>query len=133
MAAETGVVLASSAERPIHLDAIYVNQAADLICRLPMATLLLSRTGPLRQDFAGCNSPWPAVAPRARHHAIDDRKSPPAIRSDSSRVKMFPIANDTAHRSIPRKGQQRVNVIGHEEKKCDVPAKFGVIEFRGLK
>jgi len=46
---------------------------------------------------------------------------------------MFPIANDTAHRSIPRKGQQRVNVIGHEEKKCDVPAKFGVIEFRGLK
>ena len=50
-----------------------------------------------------------------------------------SSVKMFPIANDTAHRSIPLKGQQRVNVIGHEEKKCDVPAKFGVIEFRGLK
>lgn len=50
-----------------------------------------------------------------------------------SRVKMFPIANDTAHRSVPLKGQQCVNVIGHEEKKCDVPAKFGVIEFRGLK
>jgi hypothetical protein len=50
-----------------------------------------------------------------------------------SSVKMFPIANDTAHRSVPLKGQQRVNVIGHEEKKCDVPAKFGVIEFRGLK
>src|SRR5947207_9545058 len=83
MAAETGVVLASSAERPIHLDAIYVNQAADLICRLPMATLLLSRTGPLRQDFAGCNSLWSAIAPRARHRAIDDRKSPPATRFHS--------------------------------------------------
>ena len=50
-----------------------------------------------------------------------------------SSVKMFPIANHTAYRSVPLKGQQRVNVIGHKEKKCDVPAKFGVIEFRGLK
>jgi hypothetical protein len=53
--------------------------------------------------------------------------------SPFSSVKMFPIANDTAHRCVALKGEQRVNVIGHEEKKCDVPAEFGVVEFRGIK
>ena len=50
-----------------------------------------------------------------------------------SSVKMIPIANDTAHRCVALKGEQRVNVIGHEEKKCDVPPEFGLVEFRGIK
>ena len=48
-------------------------------------------------------------------------------------MKMFPIANDAAHRFVPLKRQERVNMIGHEEKKRDVLAELGVIKFRGLK
>jgi len=70
--------LASSAERPIHLGVIYVNQAVDLIYRLPMTILLLSRTGPLRQDFLGLQ-----LLPTLVMAQSMIKKSPPATRPDS--------------------------------------------------
>ena len=104
-------ILASSAERPIHLGVIYVNQAVDLIYRLPMTILLLSRTGPLRQDFLGLQ-----LLPTLVMAQSMIKKALLPLDPILSRMKMFPIANDAAHRFVPLKRQERVNMIGHEEK-----------------
>ena len=40
----------------------------------------------------------------------------------SPAVKMFPIADDFAHRLVPREGEKRVQMIWHEEEQRDMPA-----------
>ncbi len=43
-------------------------------------------------------------------------------------LKMFPVANDLAHRLVACERQERVEMVGHQQKQRDVPALFGLVE-----
>ena len=49
-----------------------------------------------------------------------------------TRVKVFPITNDAAHRLVAREGNKRMQMIRHQEEQCDVPALSGFIRTRRI-
>jgi len=49
-----------------------------------------------------------------------------------TRVKVFPITNDAAHRLVAREGNKRIQMIRHQEEQCDVPALSPFIRTRRI-
>src|SRR5438093_9336732 len=49
-----------------------------------------------------------------------------------TRVKVFPITNNAAHRLVAREGNKRMQMIRHQEEQSDVPALSGFIRTRRI-